>query len=123
MILFTKLEIRILDKKDKEDDNELSHLQRSVLRELMGEEDGKSDDEEYTMGVADAIIDTDNKLVFYEYDGVTMIETLGDSPVILSHGLEPIKDAYEQLLGTQLSKSEENLVDSEKLKEEQKGNS
>lgn len=99
MILFTKIEVRIPNKEEKGEDNELTHLQKSVLRELRGEEeDNEIDDKDYTTGVADAIIDTDNKLLFYEYDGVTMIETLGGSPVVLAHGLEPIREAFEQQL-------------------------
>jgi len=98
MILFTKIEVRIPNKEEKEEENELSHLQKSVLRELRGEEDNENEYKDYTTGVADAIIDTDNKLLFYEYDGVTMIETLGGSPVVLAHGLEPIREAFEQQL-------------------------
>lgn len=99
MILFTKIEVRIPNKEEKGEENELSHLQKSVLRELRGEEeDNESEYKDYTTGVADAIIDTDNKLLFYEYDGVTMVETLGGSPVVLAHGLEPIREAFEQQL-------------------------
>lgn len=99
MILFTKIEVRIPNKEEKGEENELTHLQKSVLRELRGEEeDNETEDKEYSTGVADAIIDTDNKLLFYEYDGVTMVETLGGSPVVLAHGLEPIQAAFEQQL-------------------------
>lgn len=115
MILFTKIEVRIPNKKEKGEENELTHLQRSVLRDLRGEEeDNEIEDKDFTMGVADAIIDTDNKLLFYEYDGVTMVEALAESPVVLAHGLEPIRAAFEQQLSNSHSRfSEEEEEDFE----------
>lgn len=105
MILFTKIEVRIPNKKEKEEENELTHLQRSVLRDLRGEEeDNEIEDKDYTIGVADAIVDTDNRLLFYEYDGVTMVEELTGSPVVLAHGLEPIRAAFEQQLSNSHSR-------------------
>lgn len=105
MILFTKIEIKIPNKKEKREENELTHLQRSVLRDLRGEEDdNETEDKNYTLGVADAIIDTDNKLLFYEYDGVTMVEALTESPVVLAHGIEPIIAAFEQQLSNSHSR-------------------
>lgn len=98
MILFTKIEIRIHNKKEKGGENELTPLQRSVLRDLRGEENDETEGKDYTTEVADAIIDTDNKLLFYEYDGVTMVESITESPIILAHGLEPIRAAFEQQL-------------------------
>lgn len=110
MILFTKIEVRIPNKKEKEEENELTHLQRSVLRDLRGEdEDNEIEDKDYTIEVADAIIDTDNKLLFYEYDGATMVEALTESPVVLAHGIEPIRAAFEQ----QLSNSHSRFVGEE----------
>lgn len=105
MILFTKIEVKIPNKKEKREENELTHLQRSVLRDLRGEEeDNETEDKNFTMGVADAIIDTDNKLLFYEYDGVTMVEALTESPVVLAHGIEPIRAAFEQQLSNSHSR-------------------
>lgn len=104
MILFTKIEIRIHNKKEKGDENELTPLQRSVLRDLRGEENDETEGKDYTIGVADAIIDTDNKLLFYEYDGVTMVESITESPIILAHGLEPIRAAFEQQLSNSHSR-------------------
>lgn len=105
MILFTKIEIRIPNKKEIEEENELTLLQRSVLRDLRGEEGDKEiEDKYFTMGVADAIIDTENKLLFYEYDGATMVEALAESPVVLAHGLEPIRAAFEQQLSNSHSR-------------------
>lgn len=104
MILFTKIEIRINNKKEKEDENELTPLQRSVLRDLRGEENDETEGKDYTIEVADAIIDTDNKLLFYEYDGVTMVESITESPIILAHGLEPIRAAFEQQLSNSHSR-------------------
>lgn len=105
MILFTKIEVKIPNKKEKGEENELTHLQRSVLRDLRGEEeDNENEDKDYAIGVADAIIDTDNKLLFYEYDGLTMVEALTESPVVLAHGLEPIRAAFEQQLSNSHSR-------------------
>lgn len=105
MILFTKIEVKIPNKKEKGEENELTHLQRSVLRDLRGEEeDNEIEDKDFTIGVADAIVDTDNKLLFYEYDGATMVEALAESPVVLAHGLEPIRAAFEQQLSNSHSR-------------------
>src|SRR5690606_9514600 len=53
---------------------------------------------------ADAIIDTDNTLLCYEYDGVTMVESTTESPIILAHGLAPIRAAFEQQLSNSHSR-------------------
>lgn len=105
MILFTKIEVRIPNKEEKGEEDELTHLQRSVLRDLRGEEENNEiEDKDYTIGLADAIVDTDNNLLFYEYDGVTIVEELTGSPVVLAHGLEPIRAAFEQQLSNSHSR-------------------
>lgn len=100
MVLFTKVEIKVSKPKLKEDEDDmLDFHQRNVLRDLLN---GDDDDEESLETdidaenlVVDAVLDVDNGVLFYEYEGVTNVEKLDERPITLSHGIQVIIDAYK----------------------------
>lgn len=102
MVLKTRLNIKVLSKKDTAQDSsneELSDIQKKVLKDLgvQSEQEEEKKDIDVREEVVDAIIDTNKMLLYYEYNGEVIIEYLPDAcPIILKENLKNIEEKLYQ---------------------------
>lgn len=97
MVLITKIEIKVRKETESNQEEEgWDNLTKRVMRDINGSDDEDSfyPKDLWESKIADAIIDFDKMLLFYEYEGYTFVEQVTDQPLTLAHGIEPVQRLF-----------------------------
>lgn len=96
MVLVTKIEIRI-EKESEDSEHKLSAKERTTLKNL-GIDVSEEDESRYEYDLAEAIIDFDRELIFYEYEGELIVEKFIGQPLRLKASIDDVQGMYNNIV-------------------------